>query len=73
MPEGCSGSVGSFCDNGDDNWGNTGRGGSSGKDFAFFRGDLLNGGAGMLSLSLFVDDKSLYLGLGLKSRTSISL
>ena len=35
--EGCSCSVGSFCcDNGDDNWGNTGRGGSSGKDFAFF-------------------------------------
>ena len=48
MPEGCSGSVGSFCcDNGDDNWSNTGRCGSSRKDFAFFRGDLLKGEAGI--------------------------
>ena len=39
MPEGCSGSVGSFCcDNGDDNWGYTGRSGSSWKYFAFVRG-----------------------------------
>ena len=60
MPEGWSGSVGSFCcDIGDDNWGYTGRGGSSGKDFAFFRGGLLKGGAGMLSPLLSVDEKSL--------------
>ena len=44
-----------------------------GKISSFFRGYLLKGGAGMLSPSLSVDDKSLYLGLGLKSRTLISL